>query len=50
MLYNLPIVTTVSVVVPFLPFRILNIDLGKPRKGTTMETTGRVPTSRVGIL
>ena len=23
-----------------LPFRILNIDLVKPKKGTTMETTG----------
>ena len=25
-----------------LPFRILNIDLVKPKKGTTMETIGRV--------
>ena len=24
-----------------LPFRILNIDLAKPKKGTTMETIGR---------
>ena len=25
-----------------LPFRILNIDLAKPKKGTTMETIGTV--------
>ena len=24
-----------------LPLRILNIDLAKPKKGTTMETTGQ---------
>ena len=38
-LYNLPIV---SIVVPFWGylFRILNIKLVKPKKGTTMETTG----------
>ena len=32
----------VSIVVPFLglPFRILNIELVKPKKGTTMETIG----------
>ena len=34
----------VSIVVPFwgLPFRILNIELVKPKKGTAMETIGRV--------
>ena len=33
----------VSIVFPFggLPFRKLNIDLVKPKKGTTMETIGR---------
>ena len=33
-----------SIVVPFwgLPFRILNIELVKPKKGTTMETIGIV--------
>ena len=38
-LFPLPIV---SIVVPFfgLPFRILNIDLGEPKKGTTIETKG----------
>ena len=38
---GLPIV---AIVVPFwgLPFKILNIELVKPKKGTTMETIGRV--------
>ena len=37
-------VPVVSIVVPFwgLPFRIHNIDLVKPKKGTTMETIGIV--------
>ena len=41
-LRDLPIV---SIVVPFwgLPFRILYIELVKPKKGTTMETLGRGP-------
>ena len=35
-------VAIVSIVVPFggLPFRILNIDLVKPKKGATMESIG----------
>ena len=40
----------VSVVVPFLglPFRILIIELVKPKQGTTMETKGRI--SNLGLL
>ena len=36
------IIPIVSIVVPFwgLPCGILNIELVKPKKGTTMETTG----------
>ena len=34
-----------------LPFRILNIDLVKPKKGTTMEAIGRVDyTTKIVII
>ena len=40
-LYYLPIVTSLHCTSFLrLPFRILNIGLVKPKKGTTMETTG----------
>ena len=40
--FSVLLIPIVSIVVPFwgLPFRILNIELVKPKKGTTMETTG----------
>ena len=47
------IVPVVSIVVPFwgLSFRILNIELVKPKKGTTMETIGTViPKNSVKLL
>ena len=42
----------VSIVVPFLglPFRILNIELVKPKKGTTMETMGKKSKPVLGSL
>ena len=44
--HNIPIV---SIVVPFwgVPYRILNIYLVKPKKGTTMETIGK---DYIGII
>ena len=33
-----------------LPFRIHNIELVKPRKGTTMETLGRFGVQGLGFL
>ena len=40
---GLGFIPEVSIVVPFWGylFRILNIELVKPKKGTTMETIGR---------
>ena len=41
--------TLASILVPFwgLPFGILDIELVKPKTGTTMETIGRVATGTI---
>ena len=46
------ILPIVSIVVPFwgLPFRILNVELVKPKKGTTMETIGMAVTAYGFVL